>query len=108
MGSVLVTGGAGFLGSHLVRALARRGDLVVAYDSGLGGVPRTLADLEGKIAIMDGDVTDLSHLCRTIKEHAVDRIVHGAAVSSMLPSLQRPTFAVQVNIVGSVNVLETM
>jgi len=50
MGSVLVTGGAGFLGAHLVRALARRGDRVVAYDAGLAGVPRSLADLEGKVA----------------------------------------------------------
>lgn len=108
MGSVLVTGGAGFLGAHLVRALALRGDRVVAYDNGLTGTPRSLADLEGKVALVDGDVTDLSHLCRTVQQHGVDQIIHGAAISSMLPSIQRPAQAVQVNIAGSVNVLETM
>ena len=108
MGSVLVTGGAGFLGSHLVRALAQRGASAVAYDNGLTGTPRNLADLEGKIAVVDGDVTDLSHLCRIIQQFQVDRIIHGAAVSTMLPSIQRPALAVQVNIVGSVNVLEAM
>src|SRR5574341_615698 len=108
MGSILVTGGAGFLGSHLVRALAQRGNGVVAYDNGLTAVPRSLADLEGKIPVVDGDVTDLSHLCRTIQQHRVDRIIHGAAISSMLPSIQRPSLAVQVNIAGSVNVLEAM
>jgi UDP-glucose 4-epimerase len=108
MGSVLVTGGAGFLGSHLVRALAQRGTSVVAYDNGLTGTPRNLADLAGKIAVVDGDVTDLGHLSRTIQQHQVDRIIHGAAVSSMLPSLQDPALAVRVNVAGSVNVLEAM
>ncbi len=108
MGAILVTGGAGFLGSHLVRALAQRGNCVVAYDNGLTAIPRSLADLEGKVAAVDGDVTDLSHLYRTIQQYQVDRIIHGAAISSMLPSIQRPALAVQVNIAGSVNVLEAM
>src|SRR5574341_797907 len=108
MGAILVTGGAGFLGSHLVRALARRGTCVVAYDNGLTGTPRNLADLQGKVAVVDGDVTDLSQLCRTIQQYGVDRIIHGAAISSMAPSIQRPAQAVQVNIAGSVNVLEAM
>ena len=108
MGSILVTGGSGFLGSHVVRALAHRGDGVVAYDNNLTGTPRNLTDLVGKAAIVDGDVTDLSHLLRTIQRHQVDRIIHGGAIASMGPSLQRPTLAVQVNIVGAVNVLEAM
>ena len=92
----------------MARALANRGDQVVAYDNNLTGTPRNLVDLAGKAEIVDGDVTDLSHLLRTIQQHKVNRIIHGGAIASMLPSLQRPTLAVQVNIVGAVNILEAM
>ena len=108
MGRVLVTGGAGFLGSHLVRALARRGDEVVAFDNFHTANPANLQDLRERIEVVNGDITDLSHILRLVKEHGVDRIIHTAAIASAIPAVARPVVTVRVNVEGMINVLEAM
>lgn len=108
MARVLVTGGAGFLGSHLVRALALRRDRVVAFDNFLTANPANLVDLRDRVEVVSGDITDLSHVLRVVKEHQIERIVHTAAISSALPAIAKPALTVRVNVEGTINVLEAM
>ncbi len=56
---VLVTGGAGFIGSHLADALIARGDQVVALDNFSTGSKSNIAHLDGKIAKIDGDIRNI-------------------------------------------------
>jgi UDP-glucose 4-epimerase len=104
--STLITGGAGFLGAHLARALARRGNRVVAYDNFLSGVPESLKDLRDTVKLVQGDILDVTFLIRTMMAEKVKRVIHTAALVSFLPSIEKPAFAAKINIEGTVNVLE--
>jgi len=108
MARVLVTGGAGFLGAAIVRRLAGRGDVVVALDNFQAGAPENLGGLGTNVVLISGDVTDLSGLLNIIRQHDVRRIVHAAAIVSVLPSLSAPSHVTRVNIEGTLNVLEAM
>ena len=102
MPGVLITGGAGFVGSHLADALVRSGHRVVLYDNFATGRPANVGDL----ACVTGDILDLGHLLRTMRRHDVDRVVHGAAIVGVPASLERPVLATKVNIEGSLTVFE--
>lgn len=104
--SILITGGAGFLGAHLARALARRGDRVVAYDNFLSGVPESLKDLHDNVKLVHGDILDVTYLIRTMIAEKVNKIIHTAALVSFAPSIEKPAFTAKINIEGTVNVLE--
>jgi UDP-glucose 4-epimerase len=108
MAHVLVTGGAGFLGAAVVRRLARRGDQVIALDNFQAGAPANLEGLGSNVRLIPGDVTDLSGLLGLIKQHGVRRIIHAAAIVSVVPSLTAPSHVTRVNIAGTLNVLEAM
>jgi dihydroflavonol-4-reductase len=99
MGKTLVTGGTGFLGSHVVRALAKRGDelrLLVRKSS-------VLEHLSGvEFDRVTGDVGDRRSLKRAMKD--VDRVFHVAGVTSMRPQDRERAF--EVNVGGTRNVLE--
>lgn len=96
--SVLVTGGAGFLGGHLCRALAARGTEVVALDR-----PAS-ADLG--VTYVSGDVTDGAALRSVIRSHGVTRIVHAASIVGVAASAGDPGPALRVNILGAAAVFE--
>ena len=108
MARVLVTGGAGWLGAAVVRRLAARGDQVVVLDNFQAGAPANLEGLGSSVRLIPGDITDLSGLLLVIKEHRVQRIVHAAAIVSVLSSLGAPSHVTRVNIEGTLNVLEAM
>ena len=108
MARVLVTGGAGWLGAAVVRRLAARGDQVVVLDNFQAGAPANLAGLETAVRLVPGDITDLSGLLLVIKEHRIQRIVHAAAIVSVVSSLGAPSHVTRVNIEGTLNVLEAM
>ena len=103
--AILVTGGAGFLGSHLVRALAEREDRVVVYDNFWAGSPRNLEGVN-KVVLCPGDILDMGHIIRVCKEHKVTRAIHGGAISSPGAAIAQPAIAARVNIEGTINVLE--
>ncbi len=108
MTRVLVTGGAGFLGAAVVRRLAARGDQVVVLDNFQAGTPANLEGLGSDVRLIPGDITDLSGLLLVVKEHRIQRIVHAAAIVSVISSLAAPNHVTRVNIEGTLNVLEAM
>lgn len=101
---VLVTGGAGFIGSHLVEALAGRGDAVVAYDNLAQGRAENLEGLQGRVALVDASMVDLAAAEKAVTENRIEGIVHAAAIASR--AVTDPGVMIQVNIQGTANILE--
>lgn len=105
----LVTGGAGFIGSHVVRDLVHEGEQVVVYDwfPARSGLERLLSEEEIKnsVKIVHGDVTDFSHLIRTLKENNIEKVIHMAALM-LLEVNANPLLGVKVNCEGTVGVFE--
>lgn len=101
--TVLVVGGTGFVGSHLVRRLVGQGKEVVALD--ISPNPEILREAKDKATILQGDVLDIAKLIDVIKRHNVDKIVHLAYMLT-LASRENPQRALMVNCVGNNNVLE--
>lgn len=102
--SVLVTGGAGFIGSHLVRGLLAAGAKVRVLDNLVGGSEANLAEVAAHIDFMLGDITDLQQ-CRKAAA-GMEIIFHLAALGSVPGSVADPIRYNTVNIGGTLNVLE--
>jgi nucleoside-diphosphate-sugar epimerase len=102
---VLVTGGGGFLGAQVCRALIARGDTAIAFDTQLGAL--STAD-DAKLVCVPGDITDLANLAHAIALHKPDAVIHCAAIVGVLSSLASPLNIVRVNVEGSLNVFEAM
>jgi UDP-glucose 4-epimerase len=101
---VLVTGGAGFIGSHLARALHARDHSVRVLDDFSSGKRANLADLEGRIEIIEGSVLDEATLDRAFD--GVEIVYHEAAVPSVPRSMAEPVTSHHANATGTLNVLE--
>lgn len=104
MVKVLVTGGAGFIGSWIAKTLALQGNEVTVYDNFSSGTVKNLEGFEDCIKIIHGDILDTKHLWWAFKEQ--DLISHQAAQLEIEGSLANPTGEVKQNIVGTLNVLE--
>ena len=104
--SILVTGGAGFLGAHLARALALKGERVVVYDNFSAGLPANLSDVSNKLDIVNGDILDLSFLMQTMTKAKVKKVIHTAALFSFTSCVEKPVLTAKVNVEGTINLLE--
>jgi len=107
--TTLVTGGNGWVPSHIIRRLARRGERVISYD--LMEPDRLLTDFLGdsigQITFVHGDITDRNALMRAAREHGVTRIIHAAVITPRRwREEQEPDRIIDVNLGGTVNVLE--
>ncbi len=99
----LVTGGAGFIGSHIAERLVREGHQVVVYDNFSSGRRENLATLEDKVEVVDADVRDAPQL--DYRMAGCDVVFHEAAVVSVPYSVEHPQETHDVNIQGTLNVL---
>ena len=99
---VLVTGGAGFIGSHLVDALVERGARVRVLDNFDTGSARNLAHRQGETELVEGDIRDLE-TCHEATA-GVAYVFHQAALGSIPRSIDDPVTSLAVNVQGSVNV----
>jgi UDP-glucose 4-epimerase len=103
MAKVVVTGGFGFVGSHLVEALVQRGDVVTVFDSGTA--PPDLPVLAPAVRHVTGDVRDPTRLAQAITGDT-DVVYHMAAVVGVDRYLDRTLDVIDINLLGTRNVLE--
>ena len=108
MSTIMITGGSGFLGTYVARMLAERGDRVIIFDAvGPAAELATLtAPYERQIVLVRGQILDLSSLLRCVQQHKVERIFHAAALYDPPYSLEEPALTFQVNVNGTIHVLE--
>jgi len=112
-GAVLVTGAAGFIGSHVCEALVTAGRTVVGYDNFDPFYDRTVKERNlaglGKseaFTLVEGDILDLGRLAPVFADHGVAEVIHLAALAGVRPSIAQPRRYHEVNVVGTTNLLE--
>jgi nucleoside-diphosphate-sugar epimerase len=100
----LITGGAGFIGSHIVDALVNNSDYVKVLDDFSSGKMENLEGVLNKIELIKGDIRDVELVSKAVD--GVDYIFHQAALRSVPKSLENPKLYNDVNINGTLNILK--
>lgn len=112
---VLVTGGAGFIGSAIAKTLLDRGDTPVLvdnfndyYDPKLkrDRIGIFLGDYSGTFMLHEGDIRDREFLVRVFEEEKPEKVIHLAAMAGVRYSLEKPSLYADVNVMGTVNMLD--
>ena len=104
MSKYLVTGGAGFIGCNLARFILEKGHQVVVLDNFATGKRENLADLAGRIELIEGDIRDRATADRAVRSCAA--VFHEAALGSVPRSVKEPLTSHDVNVNGTITVLE--
>ncbi len=102
----LVTGGAGFIGSHLIERLLLDNHSVVCLDNFSTGREKNLDIIRTEIKIIEGDIRDFDIIQKVVKD--IDYLFHLAAQISVNRSVRDPRFDASVNIEGMINLLEAI
>ena len=99
----LITGGAGFIGSHIAETLLKRGEVVGIFDNFVTGKQDNLAHLRGHLELMHGDLRDVQAVKSAMK--GVEVVFHQGALASVPRSIKDPVSSLEVNINGTQNIL---
>jgi UDP-glucose 4-epimerase len=105
--SILVTGGAGYIGSHAVKALEARGLKVTILDNLVYG-HRDLVEANFKAELIAGEISDKSLLAKIFSSHKIDAVMHFAAYAYVGESVTDPAKYYQNNVVGTLSLLDSM
>lgn len=103
MGRYLVTGGAGFIGSHIAEALVRRGDSVRILDNFSSGRHSNLEEFRDRVEVVEGDLNDPEAVKAAVKD--VEVVFHEAALPSVPRSVADPIASNLANVNGTVSIL---
>lgn len=104
--NVLVTGGAGFLGSYVLAALSRAGHSAIAYDVAPPGREAAAITAGTQGRYRTGQITDMGRLFEVCRADGIDAIVHTAGLVGLETSLAQPVTTYQTNVMGMVTVCE--
>ena len=110
---VLVTGGCGYIGSHVCVELLERGRNVVIFDN-LSNSTESVVDCirkicpQGEVHFVKGDIRDLKSLKKTFEAYSIVSVIHLAGVKSVLESLEKPAKYYDIIVSGTVNLLNVM
>src|SRR5437773_197989 len=99
----LVTGGAGFIGSHIAERLVREGKRVRVLDNMSTGKTEHMASFRDQVELVEGSITDLSVCRQAVKD--VDYVIHQAAIRSVPKSVDNPTASHEANATGTLHML---
>lgn len=102
--TAVITGGAGFIGSHLVDRLARDGQNIVVIDNMHRGSPQKIAAHAGALRLVEGDIRDQGLLAREFA--GADTVYHLAAQSNVMGAVSDITYSYETNVTGTFNVLQ--
>ncbi|WP_063361532.1 UDP-glucose 4-epimerase GalE [Pseudoalteromonas luteoviolacea] len=109
---VLVTGGAGYIGSHTVVELLNQGDEVVVVDNFVNSSSQALSrvkEITGKDATFyEGDILDRDFLDSVFSKHSIDQVIHFAGLKAVGESVQKPIEYYQTNVQGTLTLLDAM
>ncbi len=109
---VLLTGGAGYIGSHTAVALAARGHKIVILDNFANAerdVPARLERLSGvAMPVIEADIRDVDRVSAALREHEIDAVIHFAALKAVGESEADPLLYYDMNIIGTIRLLQAM
>lgn len=110
--NILVTGGAGYIGSHICVELLQAGHAVLVFDNFCNSFPAAIDRVETitgkKLNVMQGDMRDRSALQRALTQYQCDAVIHCAGLKAVGESVQQPLAYYDNNVVGTVRLLEAM
>ena len=110
MKKVLITGGAGYIGSHAVKLFLEKKYEVIVIDNLSRGFKQSLEILEkfGKLKFIEGDLRNKSDIEKVFKNQKIDAVIHFAALCSVNESMEKPEMYFENNVLGTLNLLEMM
>lgn len=120
MKRILITGIAGFIGSHVAEKLLREGHDVIGIDNfndfydprvkkeNIAEVMKTASCSGSNLTLLTGDILDNGFLSEVFSNQKIDAVIHLAAYAGVRPSIEKPQLYLSVNVNGTVNILEQM